>query len=72
MPDKYQSALALRAFHEVQIEMGLDPAAGQTLFPGLSESLVGLPSLPADALLFGIAGDGMPLLLHLRDPGPSW
>jgi hypothetical protein len=63
--------MALRAFREVQIEMGHDPAAGQILFPTLSETLDGLTCMPPDALLFGIAGDGLPLLLHLRDPRPG-
>jgi hypothetical protein len=72
MPDNVQSALAFRAFHEVQIEMGIAPAAGRTLFPVLPENLPGgLVSLPEDALLFGISADGLPLLLHLRDPRPG-
>jgi len=71
MPDKYQAALALRAYREVQIEMGLDPLPGKTFFPELSETLDGLIDMPADALLFGVAGDGLPLLLHLRDPRPG-
>ena len=71
MPDNSQSALALRAFREVQIEMGQDPAPGQTLFPALDETLDRLVSMPADALMLGIASDGLPLLLHLRDPRPG-
>jgi len=71
MLDAAQVALALRAFHEVQIEMGMDPGAGQTLFPGLSETLERVANLPQDTLLLGVAGDGLPLLLHLRDPRPG-
>ncbi|HEY3311481.1 MAG TPA: hypothetical protein VGK00_07565 [Anaerolineales bacterium] len=66
-----QSALALKAYREVRIEMGMQPAPGQTLFPGLADSLDTLANLPADALLFGIASDGLPLLLHLSDPRPG-
>ena len=71
MTEQNLSALAIRAFREVQIEMGMDPTVGQVLFPGLSETLEQISSLPADALLFGIAADGMPLLLQLRDPRPG-
>lgn len=71
MTEQNLSALALRAFREVQIEMGMDPTLGQVLFPGLSETLEHISSLPGDALLFGIAADGMPLLLQLRDPRPG-
>ena len=71
MPDNSQSALALRAFHEVQIEMGQDPASGKMLFPGLAETLDRLIDMPGDALLLGIAADGLPVLLHLRDPRPG-
>lgn len=68
MPDKYQFALALRALREVQAEIGQVPAPGQTLFPGLADTLDAIGNLPVDSLLFGVAGDGLPLLLHLRDP----
>ena len=71
MIDNEQAALALRAYRDVQIEMGLDPAPGQLVFPGLSESLEKMAGLPADTLLFGIAADGMPVLLRLRDPRPG-
>lgn len=71
LPDNSQTALALRAYRAVQIEMGHDPAQGQAFFPALSETLDGLVGLPPDALLLGIASDGLPLLLHLRDPRPG-
>ena len=71
MTEQNLSALAIRAFREVQIEMGMDPTVGQVLFPGLSETLEQISNLPGDALLFGIAADGMPLLLQLRDPRPG-
>lgn len=71
MLDNSQAALALKAYHEIQIEMGHDPAHGGAFFPALADTLAGLPVMPPDALLFGIAGDGLPLLLHLRDPRPG-
>lgn len=71
MIDNQQAALAFRAYREIQIEMGLDPAPGQTAFPVLSESLQKFAGLPADTLLLGIAADGKPVLLRLRDPRPG-
>jgi len=40
--------------------------------PTLSEVLAGMGPLPREALLLGIASDGLPVLLNLRDalPGP--
>ncbi|MCX6065340.1 MAG: NACHT domain-containing protein [Chloroflexi bacterium] len=71
MPDRYQFALALRALREVQAEIGQDPAPGLTIFPGLAETLDSAAPIPHESVLFGIAIDGLPLLLHLRDPRPG-
>ena len=71
MPDNDQTALMFKAYREVQVEMGLDPAPDRLFFPALSETLEKVSNLPSDALLFGIAADGLPLLLHLRDPRPG-
>ena len=72
MPINYQFTLALKALREIQKEQGHEPAPGQTLFPDLAGVLEQIGSIPRDALLFGIASDGLPLLLNLRDgaPGP--
>ncbi len=72
MSDSNLAALAIRAYRDVQIEMGMDPSNGQVLFPALSEALERISNLPDDSLLLGIAADGLPLLLQLRDsrPGP--
>jgi hypothetical protein len=67
MPRNYQFTLALQALREVQAELGQDPVPGQTLFPGLPDVLDELDPLPPDALLFGIAADGLPLMLNMRD-----
>lgn len=71
MPENYQYALMLNALREVQAELGQLPAAGAPLFPGLSDVLEALGRIPRNRLLFGIAEDGLPLLLHLRDPRPG-
>jgi hypothetical protein len=67
MPLNYQLTLALKALREVQTELGQEPVPGQALFPGLADVLEEVEPLPPDALLFGIASDGLPLLLNLRD-----
>jgi hypothetical protein len=71
MLDHTQADMAIRAYLDIQKEMGLDPAGGQVVFPDLAETLERLTRKPADALLFGVAADGMPLYLHLRDPRPG-
>lgn len=68
MPINYQFTMALKALREVQAELGQEPIPGQTLFPGLADVLDELKPLPPEALLFGIASDGLPLLLNMRDP----
>lgn len=67
MENNNQFTLALRALREIQQE-----EHGQALFPGLTHTLKQIGSIPPDALLFGIASDGLPLLLNLRNarPGP--
>ncbi len=71
MPENYYSALALNAFREVQAELGQAPLPEMTLFPGLADALETISSLPSYSILFGIAADGLPLLLHLRNPRPG-
>lgn len=68
MSSKYQLTLALKALREIQSETGQHPGAEQPLFPTLADVLEGLEATPPDALLFGVASDGLPLLLNLRDP----
>jgi hypothetical protein len=72
MSINYQFTLALKALREIQEERGQAPASGKMLFPGLSDVLEQIGSIPSDQLLFGVASDGLPLLLNLRraSPGP--
>lgn len=68
MPENYQYSLMLNALREVQAELGQVPSSGAPLFPALSDALETIGRIPGNALVFGIAADGLPLLLHLRDP----
>jgi hypothetical protein len=68
MNKNYHLTLALKALHEVQTELGQEQAAGQALFPGLSDVLEKFSAPHPDTLLFGVASDGLPLLLNLREP----
>ena len=72
-------ALALQAYRELQPELactcaGTSEQAGQTIhaptLPALSDVLGQLESLPQDALMLGVASDGLPVLLDLHDPAP--
>jgi hypothetical protein len=67
MPEKYQYSLPLSSLHEVETRIG----------PGPTPQIVPLnplelfETLPPDSLLFGFASDGLPLMLHLRNPQPG-
>ena len=67
MSINYQFTLALKALREIQEERGQQTAPGEPLFPGLADVLEQSGAVPPDALLFGVASDGLPLLLNLRD-----
>ncbi len=71
MLDKYQFALMLKAFRDVQAEIGEAPAQAQTLFPVMTDMTETVGAIPGDKALFGVAADGLPILLHLRDPRPG-
>ncbi len=67
MIDKYQYTLTLNALHEIHTESSQIPTVAAHHIPGLP----GFPALPPESLLLGIAMDGLPLVLHLRDPRPG-
>ena len=69
MPINYQFTMALKALREVQAELGEDTVQAETLFPSVPDVLAEIGPLPPESLLFGVAADGLPLLLNLRDPG---
>ena len=67
MPEKYQYSVPLSPLREVEARVGpgpmpkVEPLNPWELFE----------TLPPDALLFGFASDGLPLMLHLRNPQPG-
>jgi hypothetical protein len=63
MPKKYDFATILDTLREVESHLDMRPD-GQ---PGPFNPLELFETLPADALLFGFASDGLPLLLNLRN-----
>jgi len=67
MPDQFEYSLPLSPLREVGARVGPGPTPRvEPLNPWeLFESL------PADSLLFGFADDGLPLMLHLRNPQPG-
>lgn len=71
MPKNYQFTLALKALREIQEEEQREQAPGQTFFPDQKALLRQIGPLPPNALLFGIASDGLPLLLNLRNASPG-
>ena len=76
-------SLMLEAMAELQPEIeaalpkpvprsGHEPAgAKRPVAPSLADSLSGLGPLPREALLLGLASDGLPVLLNLHDPHPG-
>jgi hypothetical protein len=71
MAENYEYALMLRALYEVQEEIGLSSPLGMEVLPRLGEALEKIGTIPGNALLLGIASDGLPLLLHLNNPRPG-
>ena len=70
-------SLMLEAMAELQpeIEDALRPGSGLPkpvpAAPSLADSLSELGPLPREALLLGLAADGLPVLLNLHDPHPG-
>jgi len=69
-----QFPLALEASAELKADDTAPPPSVQPMpaAPTLSEVLGGIGPLPREALFFGVAADGLPVLLNLHDsvPGP--
>lgn len=68
MPTLEEFTLALRAFQQVQAELGNPPPQGGQILPRVSNMLEQAGPLPAHSVVFGIAGDGLPLILRLDRP----
>ncbi len=60
---------------EIEAAQALRPDSGQATpvaaAPSLADSLSELGPLPREALLLGLASDGLPVLLNLHDPHPG-
>ena len=65
-----QFSLALEALAELKADDTAPPSSVEPMpaAPSLSEVLAGIEPLPREALLLGVASDGLPVLLNLRDP----
>jgi hypothetical protein len=68
MPTLEDFTIALRAYQQVQAEMGLKSPVGGEILPRAVDVLERIGPLPAHALVFGIATDGLPLLLRMDRP----
>lgn len=67
-----QFSLAEQALTELKTDLSTSaskPTAAAA--PALSDVLAGLGSLPSEAILLGVASDGLPVLLDLYDPHPG-
>jgi hypothetical protein len=72
MSTNRQFSLALEALAELKTEESTSPSDPTPVAPTLSEILEEIGPLPREALLLGMASDGLPILLNLYDahPGP--
>jgi hypothetical protein len=64
-------SLMLEAMAELQPEIEASLPRPAPAAPSLAESLSELGPLPREALLLGLASDGLPVLLNLHDPHPG-
>jgi hypothetical protein len=64
-------SMMLEALTELQPEIEAAQAQPLAAAPSLADSLAELGPLPREALLLGLASDGLPVLLNLHDPHPG-
>lgn len=64
-------SLMLEALSELQPEIEKNKMQAVASPPSLVESLTEVGPLPREALLLGLASDGLPVLLNLHDPHPG-
>ncbi len=64
-------SLMLEAMAELQPEIEAALPKPIPAAPSLTDSLSELGPLPREALLLGLAADGLPVLLNLHDPRPG-
>lgn len=70
-PNHRKYSLALEALAELKSESKTLPPAPLPAAPDLDKALAGIGPLPREALLLGVASDGLPVLLNLYDPLPG-
>jgi len=72
MTTNRQFSLALEALAEIKTEASTSSSTLAPVAPNLSEILEEIGPIPREALLLGMASDGLPILLNLYDshPGP--
>ncbi len=69
MPNPLRNfSVALEALTELQTEQKAAQTIPLASAPSLTDSLAELGLLPREALLLGLASDGLPVLLNLHDP----
>ncbi len=64
-------SLMLESLTDLQPELEASDANSAPAAPSLAETLSELGPLPTEALLLGLASDGLPVLLNLHDPLPG-
>ncbi|MFZ5910837.1 MAG: hypothetical protein ACOYYU_12555 [Chloroflexota bacterium] len=64
-------SMMLEALTELQPEIEAAQSQPLAAAPSLADSLAELGPLPREALLLGLASDGLPVLLNLHDPHPG-
>lgn len=64
-------SMTLEALTELQPEIKAAQARPLVAAPSLADSLAELGPLPREALLLGLASDGLPVLLNLHNPHPG-
>jgi len=71
MTTNRQFSLALEALAELKTEASTSSSKPSPVPPTLSEILEEIGPIPREALLLGVASDGLPILLNLYDPHPG-
>jgi DNA helicase HerA-like ATPase len=69
--NKQTYSLALTALAELQSEVDANRSAPKPALPTLDRILAQIGPLPREALFLGMAEDGLPVLLNMRDPAPG-
>ena len=71
MPQTNRFAMTLETLSELAPKIRAAHADPPPGLPSLSEVLAEYSPLPQSALFLGLAGDGLPVLLNLKDPVPG-